>query len=847
MKNHIAFKFTAVVLAALMLMTAIASGFGIALLSSYDLYNRTVDQGYEETLRDIRDNFAQSLIFRYASVELGGCSTPLIDDYYGNGATYQSFRWGRYAYSIRDKSGEVVVKLDRELPNAEHYEIPVSSGRFIYLIDEKNVEETTAARLPVMETTAPMEPETTAEPETEATEGTITPVADETQAPAASEEAPAEGEEAPAEGEEAPAEGEEAPAEGEEAPAEGEEAPAEGEEAAAEGEEAPAEGEETPAEGEETPTEGEEAAEETTAPSEEPAASEEPTVPETTAQPEADGEDGGPRYRANPYFTRDQFEEAFSYPYYNYESGAMKDATLCYASTSDFTVDLYLAEDALYDYQMWNLLEIIAPLRGELFIIMGVSILLFAILLAYLFCAAAKKPGSTEIEAVGFNRLPLDLYCGIAGMGLLGCLWLTTAGEKLFQNTQMLQLAVACGVVFLASLVIICYLLAWAAQIKMKNGFWWRNTLIARILGIVITAVLWLGKHLWSGSRKLPAALCRAGRFLRKYLDRFLNLMPAMWQWLLCTGVVMLVVLLGAVTHLVWLSVVGIVLAIGLTVYGGYCFATLLQGVHRMRAGELKTKVESRVLVGSMQEFADELNGLAGVAVVAAEKQLKSERMKTELITNVSHDIKTPLTSIINYVDLMERPHSQEEEQAYLDVLSRQSQRLKKLIDDLMDMSKASTGNMQTEITEVNAAEAVNQCLGEFADKLDKAMLIPVFHGGDRDVIMMADGRLVWRVMSNLLGNAVKYALPGTRVYVDLQELADEVIISVKNVSREELNISTEELMERFVRGDVSRNTEGSGLGLNIAKSLMELQHGELQLLVDGDLFKVTLVFPKKS
>lgn len=232
--------------------------------------------------------------------------------------------------------------------------------------------------------------------------------------------------------------------------------------------------------------------------------------------------------------------------------------------------------------------------------------------------------------------------------------------------------------------------------------------------------------------------------------------------------------------------------------------------------------------------------------MVAADKQLKSERMKTELITNVSHDIKTPLTSIINYVDLLEKPHSGEEQDEYLEVLSRQSQRLKKLIDDLMEMSKASTGNLQTDITQVNAVEAIMQALGEFSDKLDRAQLVPVFNPDAEEVKMMADGRLVWRVLSNLLGNVVKYALPGTRVYLDLMELEEDVVISVKNVSRAQLNISSEKLMERFVQGDVSRNTEGSGLGLNIAKSLMELQHGKLELLVDGDLFKVTLIFPKK-
>ena len=194
-------------------------------------------------------------------------------------------------------------------------------------------------------------------------------------------------------------------------------------------------------------------------------------------------------------------------------------------------------------------------------------------------------------------------------------------------------------------------------------------------------------------------------------------------------------------------------------------------------------------------------------------------------------------------VDLLQKPHTEEEQEVYLEVLSRQSNQLKKLIEDLMEMSKASTGNMAVDIMAVNAVEAVNQALGEFADKLDKAGLTPVFHHPQEDVIMQADGRLVWRVMSNLLGNAIKYALPGTRLYVDVTALEGKVMISMKNISREELNVDADELMERFVRGDASRNTEGSGLGLNIARSLMELQRGSMQLLVDGDLFKVTLVF----
>ena len=218
--------------------------------------------------------------------------------------------------------------------------------------------------------------------------------------------------------------------------------------------------------------------------------------------------------------------------------------------------------------------------------------------------------------------------------------------------------------------------------------------------------------------------------------------------------------------------------------------------------------------------------------------------MKAELITNVSHDIKTPLTSIINYVDLLQKPHTEEDEATYLEVLSRQSQRMKKLLEDLIEMSKASTGNIAVNIARINAGETLAQALGEFADKLEQAHLTTLVQQPEQPVYMQADGRLTWRVLSNLLSNTVKYALPGTRVYLDLMTIGDKVLISIKNISREALNVSADELTERFVRGDASRNTDGSGLGLNIAQSLMEIQKGKLELTVDGDLFKVTLVFP---
>ena len=346
----------------------------------------------------------------------------------------------------------------------------------------------------------------------------------------------------------------------------------------------------------------------------------------------------------------------------------------------------------------------------------------------------------------------------------------------------------------------------------------------------------------------------RGLRYFYRGCRAVVRMLPVIWQWIL-TAFLMVVTpvfffLLTITCHgaieLFWgmLWLLSILADVAIVCYGGWCFGLLLKGAKRMAKGELNHQIPTKYLFGTFKDFAEQLNSVAGAARIAAERQMKSERMKTELITNVSHDIKTPLTSIINYVDLMKKPHSEGEQAQYLEVLDRQSQRLKKLIDDLMEMSKASTGNLTVELQQLDAAETINQALGEFADKLDRAHLTPVFRHPDFPVTMIADGKLVWRVLSNVLSNAVKYAMPDTRLYVDLMVLQGNAVIAVKNISREQLNVGAEELMERFVRGDASRNTEGSGLGLNIAKSLVELQSGQMHLMVDGDLFKVTLIFP---
>ena len=250
-------------------------------------------------------------------------------------------------------------------------------------------------------------------------------------------------------------------------------------------------------------------------------------------------------------------------------------------------------------------------------------------------------------------------------------------------------------------------------------------------------------------------------------------------------------------------------------------------------------------LIGPFRRHGDDLNNIGDGINRAVMQRMKSERMKTELITNVSHDIKTPLTSIINYADLISKEESDNEKIAeYSAVLLRQSERLKRLIDDLVEASKAQTGNLEVTLSPCDVGVFISQAEGEYRDRLDEAGLTLVTGQPAKEVLIMADGRRLWRVFDNLMNNAAKYSQPGTRVYLNLFEDAGQAVVTIRNTSREALNISPDELMERFVRGDSARSTEGNGLGLSIAKSLTELQRGDFDIAIDGDLFKVTLRFP---
>ena len=273
----------------------------------------------------------------------------------------------------------------------------------------------------------------------------------------------------------------------------------------------------------------------------------------------------------------------------------------------------------------------------------------------------------------------------------------------------------------------------------------------------------------------------------------------------------------------------------------------IIAGLKKITDGDLQYKIPTEKLSGEQEMVADYINHIGEGLDAAVENSLKNERMKTELITNVSHDIKTPLTSIINYVDLLKRENPEDPKiRGYLEVLENKAQRLKVLTEDVVEASKASTGNIALEMTDLNFIELVHQVIGEFEEKFEERNLTMVVHFDEGEAIICADGRRLWRVLENVFGNVSKYAMENTRVYVDVKVDRPNVQLSLKNISAQPLNISAEELTERFIRGDVSRNTEGSGLGLSIAKDLVQLQGGEFKLYLDGDLFKVTIEFRMK-
>lgn len=492
-----------------------------------------------------------------------------------------------------------------------------------------------------------------------------------------------------------------------------------------------------------------------------------------------------------------------------------------YYEAPEYTVTVYMNPEVLESSAI-HILTAMYPYRYGFILLVVLGLLGFAAGLVYL-CWAAGRTTDRKVRPGGLNRMALDVYAltVLAGGSGLLALYRMLLRWMRYEGPHPGNLSLIAINILVAAQLVLGLLCAFSAQVKCP-GYLWRNSALGR--------------------------LCRWLRRVFQWLSALARLLPLTWRWLAGFSLLFALLAAGAV-----LAVRGTVLPLILTGLAGigwlcyfcYAYGCVLRGAKRMADGDFSTKIPTKYLYGSCAAFARDLNTVSQAAVETAKKQMRADRMKAELITNISHDIKTPLTSIVSYVDLLEKPHDPAQQQQYLEVLGRQSQRLKKLLEDLVEMSRASSGSISVELTRLDAAEAVNQALGEFSDKLAQAGLSVVFQPPNESLFLLADGRLLWRVLSNLLSNVVKYAQPGTRVYVDLMQTDAQVCILLKNTSREMLNISAQELTERFVRGDTARNTEGSGLGLHIAQSLMELQGGQLQLSIDGDLFRAQVQLPQ--
>ena len=413
--------------------------------------------------------------------------------------------------------------------------------------------------------------------------------------------------------------------------------------------------------------------------------------------------------------------------------------------------------------------------------------------LIFLLSAAGHREGREGIVLNWQDRIPLDAYLLCAGTAA------AIAASIAFDAHGMpmaLEITV-CGLGMLAlGAVALAVLLTLAT--RLKKGRWWRNTVCWWLLRFC--------RRLWRG----------CWRAVRE----FTAILPLTWRSVLAVGLVLYlqIFLFVPATYsdgaffLLLLFVLD-----GALVLGAAVITHQLQKIRDMgralASGELDTKIDTRRMFQDIRAHAEDLNAIGDGMTRAVEQRLRSERLKTELITNVSHDIKTPLTSIVNYVDLLKKEELPPAAGEYLAVLDRQSKRLKKLTEDLVEASKASTGSMTVSMEPIVVNEIIHQAIGDYDEKLAAGRLEVIVSTFEGNLMALADGRLLWRVLDNLLSNVCKYALGGTRVYVDLSAHDGRVFLSMKNISRDPLNISADELMERFVRGDASRHTEGSEIG----------------------------------
>ena len=469
-------------------------------------------------------------------------------------------------------------------------------------------------------------------------------------------------------------------------------------------------------------------------------------------------------------------------------------------------------------YQDYLLLTKAFKYRFPVPILAGISGILSLICLIVFASGIGRVPDSNEVTENYFTKIPFDLFTIVLAIPAFVSYWI--AEEWGGSDTEVVAFFVIAVCVFL-----------WLINVvhRIKQGNLFRNTLIVKLFVLIF-------------------------RGLKVLVNNF----SLLWQTVLILSVLTICELL-AIICVIWFMcnapdaalIIGLawffekIVIIPFTLYLVLMMKKLFKGGRELASGNTDYKINVKPLFGEYRKHGENLNHLSDGITMAVEERMKSERMKTELVANVSHDIKTPLTSVINYSDLIHKEAEKTDNSViaeYSEVLNRQSNRLKKLLEDLVEISKANSGNMEITLEKLEIGTLLEQIIAEYDDRFKEKGFETVFTKSESEQYFMADSRKIWRVLDNLMQNIYKYAYPGTRVFISAEPVGDRLCVQFKNTSYEQISKTPEELLERFTRGDESRHKEGNGLGLAIAKSLTELQGGEMKVEIDGDLFKVVLL-----
>lgn len=530
----------------------------------------------------------------------------------------------------------------------------------------------------------------------------------------------------------------------------------------------------------------------------------------------------------------EQYSENFTYKYFTRNNTDTQesytiDSSIEYITTHIGDFEIYTSYKAEFSNGSkqaltTEFLKRMEPYENIIYVAMPISVISIILIVVYLIISVGYKKDREGIILSDFDKIPYEIILFFA-IGIVGVIGMT-ALEK---NTS--------EIILKSSLIITAYITTYVVGAivfdtslkRIKSKTFWNTSIIGN-----------LTIKLFHKIKGFVREIRETSKFFSTVAKKFILYCII---YLILAGIVVIIFPYNTFFTIA-LELILLIIYVYKMVIAISNYDKIERKLKEMYEGNNKDLLIKEEFLPEFYQSVEYLNDISNGFENAIQDRVKSERLKTELITNVSHDIKTPLTSIINYVDLLKNediknPKANE----YIEILDNKSQRLKKLIEDLVEVSKVSTGNVKLNLEKINIVELIKQATGEFEDKFNARKLKVIIDNNESEIYVMADSRYMYRIIENLFSNISKYAAENTRVYIDIKQIIDKVYIEIKNISKDSLNISADELMQRFVRGDKSRTTEGSGLGISIAQNLTEIQNGKFNLKLDGDLFKVELIF----